>query len=172
MPFGYGMSINLLQLASAYSVFANDGIHITPKLYLNKKPEIGDKILTPKTSNTMKNFMVSVVEEDGGTGFKARIPGYTVAGKTGTARKVVEGNYVKEYVASFVGIAPSTNPKFIMAVMIDNPRVDSYYGGTVAGPVFKDTMKDALKLYDIPHDKDIKENLLEITNNNTDNEKL
>jgi cell division protein FtsI (penicillin-binding protein 3) len=120
----------------------------------------------------MKNFMVSVVEEDGGTGFKARIPGYTVAGKTGTARKVVEGNYVKEYVASFVGIAPSKNPKFIMAVMIDNPRVDSYYGGTVAGPVFKDTMKDALKLYDIPHDKDIKENLLEITNNNTDNEKL
>jgi cell division protein FtsI (penicillin-binding protein 3) len=104
--------------------------------------------------------MQSVVEEDGGTGGKAKIPGYTVAGKTGTAKKVINGQYVNQYVASFVGIAPSNNPKFILAVMIDDPSKDSYYGGTVAAPVFKDIMKDALKLYDVPYDKELNENLM------------
>ena len=86
--------------------------------------------------------------------------GYTVAGKTGTAKKVINGQYVNQNVASFVGIAPSNNPKFILAVMIDDPSKDSYYGGTVAAPVFKDIMKDALKLYDVPYDKELNENLM------------
>jgi cell division protein FtsI (penicillin-binding protein 3) len=116
---------------------------------------VEERVLSKKTSNQMKLFMQSVVEDEDGTGTKARIPGYSVAGKTGTAKKVINGVYEKEYIASFVGMAPSSNPKFIMAVMIDKPQGESYYGGTVAGPVFKEVMKDALKLYDIPYDRKV-----------------
>lgn len=155
LPYGYGLSVNLLQLAQAYTVFANEGRMVVPKIYLDQKPNIGERVLSKKTSNQMKLFMQSVVEDEDGTGTKARIPGYSVAGKTGTAKKVINGVYEKEYVASFVGMAPSSNPKFIMAVMIDKPQGESYYGGTVAGPVFKEVMKDALKLYDIPYDRKV-----------------
>ena len=155
MPYGYGVSVNLLQLTQAYSIFANEGFLVHPKIYMNQESVIGEKVLSPNVSHEMKTYMQAVVEEDGGTGFRARIPGYSVAGKTGTARKVINGEYTREYVASFIGMAPSTNPKFIMAVMIDNPKKDSYYGGTVAGPVFKEVMKEALKLYDVPYDKQL-----------------
>ena len=161
MPYGYGVSVNLLQLTQAYSIFANEGFLVHPKIYMNQESVIGEKVLSPNVSHEMKTYMQAVVEEDGGTGFRARIPGYSVAGKTGTARKVINGEYTREYVASFIGMAPSTNPKFIMAVMIDNPKKDSYYGGTVAGPVFKEVMKEALKLYDVPYDKRLNENLLD-----------
>ena len=162
MPYGYGVSVNLLQLTQAYSIFANEGLIVHPRIYMTQDSVFGEKVLSPNVSNEMKTYMRAVVEEDGGTGFRARIPGYSVAGKTGTARKVVNGEYSREYVASFIGMAPSTNPKFIMAVMIDNPKKDSYYGGTVAGPVFKEVMKEALKLYDVPYDKQLNENLLDI----------
>ena len=161
MPYGYGVSVNLLQLTQAYSIFANEGLIVHPRIYMNQDAVFGEKVLSPNVSNEMKTYMRAVVEEDGGTGYRARIPGYSVAGKTGTARKVVNGEYTREYVASFIGMAPSTNPKFIMAVMIDNPKKDSYYGGTVAGPVFKEVMKEALKLYDVPYDKQLNENLLD-----------
>ena len=160
MPYGYGLSMNLLQLTQAYTIFANDGVVLKPRLYANEEIKVGEKVISPNVSKKMRAFMQAVVEEDGGTGGKAKIPGYTVAGKTGTAKKVINGQYVNQYVASFVGMAPSINPKFILAVMIDDPSKDSYYGGTVAAPVFKDIMKDALKLYDVPYDKELNENLM------------
>ena len=160
MPYGYGVSVNLLQLTQAYTIFANDGVVLKPRLYANEEIKVGEKVISPNVSKKMRAFMQAVVEEDGGTGGKAKIPGYTVAGKTGTAKKVINGQYVNQYVASFVGMAPSINPKFILAVMIDDPSKDSYYGGTVAAPVFKDIMKDALKLYDVPYDKELNENLM------------
>ncbi|MGA0448356.1 MAG: penicillin-binding protein 2 [Betaproteobacteria bacterium] len=160
MPYGYGVSVNLLQLTQAYTIFANDGVVLKPKLYTSEEIKVGEKVISQNVAKKMRSFMQSVVEEDGGTGGKAKIPGYTVAGKTGTAKKVINGQYVNQYVASFVGIAPSNNPKFILAVMIDDPSKDSYYGGTVAAPVFKDIMKDALKLYDVPYDKELNENLM------------
>ncbi len=160
MPYGYGLSVNLLQLTQAYTIFANDGVVLKPRLYANEEIKVGEKVISPNVSKKMRAFMQAVVEEDGGTGGKAKIPGYTVAGKTGTAKKVINGQYVNQYVASFVGMAPSINPKFILAVMIDDPSKDSYYGGTVAAPVFKDIMKDALKLYDVPYDKELNENLM------------
>jgi cell division protein FtsI (penicillin-binding protein 3) len=160
MPYGYGVSVNLLQLTQAYTIFANDGVVLKPKLYTSEEIKVGEKVISQNVAKKMRAFMQSVVEEDGGTGGKAKIPGYTVAGKTGTAKKVINGQYVNQYVASFVGIAPSNNPKFILAVMIDDPSKDSYYGGTVAAPVFKDIMKDALKLYDVPYDKELNENLM------------
>jgi cell division protein FtsI (penicillin-binding protein 3) len=152
--------VNLLQLTQAYTIFANDGVVLKPRLYANEEIKVGEKVISPNVSKKMRAFMQAVVEEDGGTGGKAKIPGYTVAGKTGTAKKVINGQYVNQYVASFVGMAPSINPKFILAVMIDDPSKDSYYGGTVAAPVFKDIMKDALKLYDVPYDKELNENLM------------
>ena len=111
--------------------------------------------MSDKTANLVLGDLVSVVHEKGGTGNLIKIPGYVVAGKTGTAHKYVNGSYDGGYYSSFVGLAPAKDPKFIMAVVIDNPKAISHYGGAVAGPVFKTVIKDALKLYDIPNDENL-----------------
>ena len=160
LTYGYGVNMNLLQLVKAYTVFANNGLMIKPKLYKNDNFVETERVLSASTSKIMKDFMKSVVEEKEGTGTKARIPGYTVAGKTGTARKYDNGGYSKDYFASFIGISPSSDPRFIAAVIVDTSTKKSFYGGTVAGPIFKDVMKNALKLYDVPYDKEINENLM------------
>jgi cell division protein FtsI (penicillin-binding protein 3) len=160
LTYGYGVNMNLLQLVKAYTVFANDGLMIKPKLYKNDNFVETERVLSSSTSKIMKDFMKSVVEEEEGTGTKARIPGYTVAGKTGTARKYHNGEYSKDYFASFIGMSPSSDPRFIAAVIVDTSTKKSFYGGTVAGPIFKDVMKNALKLYDVPYDKEINENLM------------
>ena len=100
----------------------------------------------------MLNILESVITPEG-TGILAKIPGYRVAGKTGTAKKSSKGGYGNKYIGSFIGIAPVSNPKFILAVMIDEPSIDGYYGGVVAGPAFQSIMSDALKLYSIPQDE-------------------
>ena len=160
LTYGYGVNMNLLQLVKAYTVFANNGLMIKPKLYKNDNFVETERVLGASTSKIMKDFMKSVVEEEEGTGTKARIPGYTVAGKTGTARKYDNGEYSKDYFASFIGMSPSSEPRFIAAVIVDTSTKKSFYGGTVAGPIFKDVMKNALKLYDVPYDKEINENLM------------
>ncbi len=99
----------------------------------------------------MLEIMESVVSSEG-TAPLAKVPGYRVAGKTGTARKIINGTYENKYIGSFVGIAPVSDPRFVFAVMIDEPSNDGYYGGVVAGPVFSKVMADALKLYSIPQD--------------------
>jgi len=166
--YGYSVSTTVAQLARAYTPFANKGEIKNLRLFKNDPIKIGQRVLSIKTSESVLKIMESVTEE-GGTAIQASIPGYRVAGKTGTARQFVKGvGYGKpgerKYNASFVGLAPASNPKFIMAITIEDPSKGSNYGGVVAGPIFRRVVAEALKIYSIPQDE------IEIKDE-TDNEK-
>ncbi|MES2180850.1 MAG: penicillin-binding protein 2 [Pseudomonadota bacterium] len=152
MSFGHGISVTLLQLARVYTVFANEGeLRPISLLKLNDVP-VGQQVFSAATANHVKD-MLEMVVQPGGTAVKAQVLGYRVAGKTGTAHKVgAHGYEEKKYVASFVGFAPASNPRFIIAVMIDEPNNGQYYGGTVAAPVFSLIMADALRMFAVPQD--------------------
>ncbi len=156
ISFGYGIGVSLLQLARAYAMLGNDGI-LPPIKFLEKTMENSAKslgsestqVVSSKVAQQMLNILMQVVKPDG-TGAKAQINGYKVAGKTGTVRKPVIGGYSEnEYLALFVGIVPASNPRLVMAVLIDEPRQNEYYGGKVAAPVFASVMTEALRLLNI-----------------------
>jgi cell division protein FtsI (penicillin-binding protein 3) len=151
MSFGNGITVSLLQLARAYMIFAADG-HIKPvTLIKHDTPEAGVSVISPKVAREVRRMLQMVVGPEG-TAPRAQVVGYQVAGKTGTAHKVVDGHYSpNRYVASFIGFAPASNPRLIIAVMIDEPK-GVYYGGLVAAPVFQQVMTGALRIYDVPHD--------------------
>ena len=149
--FGNGISVNLLQMARAYTVFANDGELKTITLLRQDTPVEGKKVFTPATVHAVRDMMELVVQP-GGTAPGAQINGYRVAGKTGTAHKVENGHYVNKYIASFVGLAPASNPRLIVAVMVDEPSGAHHYGGDVSAPVFSNVMGAALRLLNIPND--------------------
>jgi cell division protein FtsI (penicillin-binding protein 3) len=152
LGFGYGLSVTPLQLARAYSVIANHGVILPVTLLKRDAPPVGEKVMDAKIANEMLTLLESVVSK-GGTGESANVPGYRVAGKTGTAIKVGEHGYQKHhYVASFVGIAPVTDPRLVVAVVIDDPQGENYYGGMVAGPVFEKIMEGTLRILDVPPD--------------------
>ncbi len=152
MSFGHGISLTLLQLARLYTVFANEGELRPISLLKLKEVPVGQQVFTAVTANHVKDMLETVVQP-GGTALKAQVLGYRVAGKTGTAHKVGSAGYeADKYVASFVGMAPASNPRFIIAVMIDEPNNGAYYGGTVAAPVFSAVMADALRMYAVPQD--------------------
>jgi cell division protein FtsI (penicillin-binding protein 3) len=151
MAFGNGISVNLLQLARAYTVFANDGELKPITLLRQDVPVAGRRVFSPTTAREVRDMMEAVVKP-GGTAPLAQINGYRVAGKTGTAHKVEGGHYVNRYVASFVGMAPASNPRLIVAVMVDEPAGDQYYGGQVAAPAFSNVMGAALRLLNVPND--------------------
>ena len=152
MSYGHGISLTLLQLARAYTVFANNGELLPISLTkLNDLP-VGHQVFSPKTANSVRD-MLELVVQPGGTAPRAQILGYRVAGKTGTAHKLGPGGYLPDkYVSSFVGMAPASNPRLIMAVMIDEPDNGKHFGGTVAAPVFSAVMADALRMLAIPQD--------------------
>lgn len=152
MSYGHGISVTLLQMARAYTVFANDGeLKPVSLLKLNEAP-VGTQVFSPKTANEVKD-MLELVVLPGGTALRAQVLGYRIAGKTGTTHKLGERGYEKnKYVGSFVGMAPASNPRLIMAVMIDDPSSGEYYGGTVAAPVFSTVMADTLRMLAIPQD--------------------
>lgn len=147
MSYGYAITANLLQMAQGYTIFTTDGRLQPATIFKQPNPQKGEVILQPETARKMREMMISVTQK-GGTGQAGAVPGYDVAGKTGTARKAINGRYEGKYVASFVGFAPAKNPRLIVAVSIDEP-VGSYYGGTVAGPVFRDIMEGGLKLLNV-----------------------
>jgi cell division protein FtsI (penicillin-binding protein 3) len=152
MSFGQGVSVTLLQLARAYSVFANDGELKPLSLLKIKESPIGQQVMSVQTARQMRE-MLELVVQPGGTAPKAQVMGYRVAGKTGTAQKVENGVYADgRYVASFIGMAPATNPRLIVAVMIDEPSAGQYYGGAVAAPVFSAVMGAALRMLAVPQD--------------------
>ncbi|HYN53470.1 MAG TPA: penicillin-binding protein 2 [Methylotenera sp.] len=152
MSFGHGISLTLLQLARLYTVFANEGELRPISLLKIKDVPVGQQVFSAITANHVKD-MLEMVVQPGGTALKAQVLGYRVAGKTGTAHKVGAAGYeADKYVASFVGMAPASNPRFIIAVMIDEPNNGAYYGGTVAAPVFSAVMSDALRMYAVPQD--------------------
>lgn len=148
--FGYGLNLTTTQLASAYSVIASGGIKQAPALLrLDQAPE-GDRVVSERVTGQILTMLQQVVSPEG-TGNRAQIEAYPVAGKTGTVHKVGIGGYVdNRYIASFIGMAPAQNPRIVAAVIIDEPSEDRYFGGQVAAPVFARVAEDALRLMQVP----------------------
>jgi cell division protein FtsI (penicillin-binding protein 3) len=152
MAYGHGISVNLVQLARAYTVFAGDGELKPVSLLKVDTPGAGRPVVKPETARAVRH-MLEMVVLPGGTAPKAQVAGYRVAGKTGTAHKLDGKSYSEsQYIASFVGFAPVSNPRLIVAVMIDEPGAGQYYGGAVAAPVFSSVMGAALRLLSVPTD--------------------
>lgn len=151
MSYGHGISVNLLQLARAYTIFADNGeVKPISLLKLDHAPS-GRRVFSSKTAAQVREMLETVVLP-GGTAPLAQVAGYRVAGKTGTAHKLDGRHYTNRYVASFVGIAPVSDPRLIVAVMIDEPSNGQYYGGQVAAPVFSQVVSGTLHLYNVPND--------------------
>jgi cell division protein FtsI (penicillin-binding protein 3) len=152
LSFGYGISMTTLQLAKMYTVFANHGNLMPVHLLHSEEPPLGKQVLDAKISEQVLDMMESVVKR-GGTGTKAAVPGYRVAGKTGTARIAGQHGYdEKRYVATFAGVAPVSRPRIVVAVVINEPTQHSFYGGRVAAPLFSKVMEASLRLMDIEPD--------------------
>ncbi|MER5373571.1 penicillin-binding protein 2 [Streptomyces sp. NPDC002553] len=161
IPFGQGMSVNALQAASVYSTIANGGVRVQPSLVRGTKGPDGrftpadapqkKRVVSQKTARTLAQMLESVVDDEEGTGTKARIPGYRVAGKTGTANRVdpATGKY-RGYTSSFAGFAPADAPRVTVYCAIQNATQGSYFGGQICGPVFKQVMEFSLKSLQIP----------------------
>jgi cell division protein FtsI (penicillin-binding protein 3) len=151
LGFGYGLRVTPLQLTAAYAALANKGVRKPVSILKVTQPPKGEAVIAPEIAEQVIHALESVVEE-GGTGGKAAVPGYRVAGKTGTAKVATAGGYGKDYVGTFLGFAPVSNPRFVMAVIINEPKAGTYYGGSVAGPTFAEVMSSALQLYNVPPD--------------------
>jgi len=155
MAFGHGLSVSLLQMARSYMIFARNG-DIIPLSFVkvNEKP-IGQQVISPKTAAEVRTMLESVVSPEG-TASKAQVPGYRVGGKTGTAEKIVNGRYSRtDNIGYFVGIAPMSKPRFIIAVMVDNPRGALRTGGSVAAPTAADLAANALRAANVPPDSSV-----------------
>jgi cell division protein FtsI (penicillin-binding protein 3) len=144
ISYGYGVSVSLLQLARAYLVFARDGDIVPVSVMHSESPAPPVPVLRPQTAQALRRMLELAAGEEG-TAASARVSGYRVAGKTGTARKLRDGRYSDAYVASFVGFAPASNARVVIAVMIDDPRGGRYYGGDVAAPVFAQVVAGTLR---------------------------
>ena len=146
ISYGHGVSVSLMQLVRAYTALARSGDVIDLTLYKRPEGEVvrGEQVYRPETVRLIRAMMMKTMSA-GGTASTVRVDGYTVAGKTGTANKVKNGRYTRDTVASIVGIVPAVNPRFIVAVMIDEPRKGSRYGGRAAGPAFSEIAQGALR---------------------------
>lgn len=152
MTIGYGLSANLLQLARAYTIFATDGKLMPVSLLRVSEEPKGKQMITPVVRQQVLAMMEAVVSK-GGTAPIVNVPGYRIAGKTGTSKIASGGRYLgHRYNSSFVGIAPISNPRLIIAVIINDPQGKQYYGGYVSGPVFSRIMEGSLRILDIPPD--------------------
>lgn len=146
MSYGYGLSASLLQMARSYTVFSNDGRVIPASILKLEQPPAGVPVFSVKTANAVRQ-MLAMATGPGGTGQRAQTQGYSVGGKSGTARKQVGKNYaVGKYRAWFTGLAPIEEPRIIVAVMVDEPSNGTFYGGTVAAPVFSTVVQHSLRL--------------------------
>lgn len=155
MSYGHGISVSLVQLARSYMIFARDGDVIPLSFQKVTENPVGQHVISAKTAREMRIMLETVVSPEG-TAPKAQVPGYRVGGKTGTAYKVVGGHYDKtKYVGSFVGIAPMSNPRVIIAVMIDEPGTLQHFGGDVAAPTFSVMAANALRAMNVAPDSSV-----------------
>ncbi len=154
LSYGYGVSMSVLQLARAYTALADDGMLHSVSLRKREKDPDTKRVFSAKTAIKVREMLEHVVKK-GGTAYRARVDGYRVAGKTGTVKKAIAGGYAeKQYLAVFVGLAPVSNPRFVIAVMVDEPSNGKYYGGLVAAPVFSKVMTGALRVYGVAPDRE------------------
>lgn len=161
IPFGQGLSLNAMQAASIYSTIANGGVRVEPTLVRGTEGPDGQftetakpkktRVISARTARTLAQMLESVVGDREGTGTKARIPGYRVAGKTGTANRVdpATGKY-RGYTSSFAGFAPADNPRITVYCAIQNATQGNYFGGQICGPIYKKVMEFALKTLQVP----------------------
>ncbi len=158
MSYGYGLSASLFQLARSYSVFARDGelIPVTLVKALDASATPGVQVFSAKSAKAVRH-MLNLATSTGGTGPRAQTMGYSVGGKTGTARKQEGKGYSdKKYRSWFVGIAPIDNPRIVVAVMVDEPSNGKFYGGEVAAPVFSETVAQTLRMLGVQPDMAVK----------------
>jgi cell division protein FtsI (penicillin-binding protein 3) len=158
-PIGQGYAVNGVQMASVYATIANDGVRVRPTILKATTDTAGRQVPAPEPERTrvissevaaQLRGMLEGVTNEGGTAVSAAIPGYRVAGKTGTAQRAAAGGgYGNGYVASFVGFAPADAPRLVLSVSVQDPQ-NGYYGGAVAGPVFRDIMSFALRSMEVP----------------------
>ena len=156
MSYGYGVSASLFQLARAYTVFARDGELIPVSILKREEPVAGMRVVSPKTAREVRE-MLHMAAGPGGTAQKAQTIGYSVGGKTGTARKQEGKSYVtNKFRAWFVGLAPVSDPRIVVAVMVDEPSKGVFYGGEVAAPVFSQVVQQTLRMMGVPTDIEVK----------------
>ena len=154
LSYGYSLSVSLLQLAHAYGAFANDGRPPPLSLVKGVQPPPAVQVFKPETARVMRGILERVVSGSRGTGARAKVEGFTTAGKTGTTHKNRRGAYVEEeYLSLFVGFAPASDPRLVAAVVIDTPAREEYFGGAVAAPVFSEIMRYALRRLGVPRDE-------------------
>jgi cell division protein FtsI/penicillin-binding protein 2 len=158
LPIGQGLSVTPIQMATAYSAIADGGILRPPQLVLDEGDDqvsepSGTRVISARTAAELRQMLEGVLAP-GGTASEVQVPGYTLAGKTGTAQVAVNGGYSdSRFIASFVGFAPAQNPRLLVAVVVNQPQGGNYYGGTVAAPAFGDIAKFALPYLEIPPDQ-------------------
>ncbi|MCE0555751.1 penicillin-binding transpeptidase domain-containing protein [Motilimonas cestriensis] len=156
MSFGYAFTANTLQLAQAYAILGSGGVSYPLSIIKRDEKPQGEQVIPRETALQVVSMLESVTKL-GGTGTQAQVEGYRVAGKTGTSRKAVAGGYGDDYVAVFAGVAPVSNPKLAIAVIVNEPKGDRYYGGDVAAPVFAEVMDGSLQLLNVaPDDKEVR----------------
>jgi cell division protein FtsI (penicillin-binding protein 3) len=158
MSYGYGLSTSLLQLARAYTVFGRDGQLSDLSILKQDGPLPATRVYSAETAAQMRQMLEGVTQE-GGTALKAAVEGYSVGGKTGTAQAHVKGvGYSKDsHRAWFVGLAPLSNPRIVVAVMLDGPREgNAYTGGAVAAPVFSKVVQQTLRTLGVEHDREVR----------------
>lgn len=153
LGFGYGIAVTNLQLSSAYATLANGGLKVPVSILRLSKLPTPTLVASPKQVALMKQALETVVSD--GTGGKAAIDRYRVAGKTGTAKIASVGGYGKYYMSTFAGFAPISKPRFALVVNVNAPKAGKFYGGVVSGPVFREVMSRALQLYNIKPDKQL-----------------
>lgn len=152
LSFGYNISVTTAQLARMYATIANGGIKQPLKIVLDIAPEQEEeRVISEQTAHDIL-MMLETVTQDGGSGTKASVPGYRVAGKTGTSRKADVGGYGEEYVNIFAGIAPVSNPQIAVVVLINEPAGDYYYAGDTAAPVFAKIVSNTMQMLNVPPD--------------------
>ena len=150
MAYGYGLSVSLLQAAHAYTVFARDGDMVSLSLVKRDSAPTSVRIYSSKTAALIRSMLEAAA---GPKGSNIVVPGYRVAGKSGTARKIVDGRYSTQlYRSQFVGFAPVSNPRIVVAVSVDSPKVGGYYGAVVSGPVFTRVVGSTLRMLGVQPD--------------------
>jgi len=152
LAYGYGLSVTPLQLAQAYAILGNDGVLQPISLTALQRAGEGTRMVSHDSAVAVRRMLEEVVRP-GGTGTGAAVPGFRIAGKTGTSWKFAAGGYSKDkYISIFAGLAPASNPRLAAVVVIDEPSGELYYGGDVAAPVFADVMSESLRLLAVPPD--------------------
>jgi len=151
ISYGYGISVSALQLVRAYAALANDGLMPNISFLATDEPSEGVQVIDSQIARDVTSMLESVVTD--GTGGRAKIPGYRIAGKTGTSHRSVSGGYAEDrYVSVFAGYAPASRPELATVVVIHDPKAGQHFGSVVAAPVFADVMSHALRIQNVEPD--------------------